>query len=353
MEQYRSVRVWLWTCAVLVGVMVLVGGITRLTGSGLSITEWKVVTGVFPPLTETAWQETFAHYQASPQFLKQNTHFELSEFKNIFWWEWFHRLLGRVVGLVFLVPWLYFVARRKLSLGVALRGGLLVIMVVLQGILGWLMVKSGLVDEPRVSHFRLAAHLMMAIFTMSLAIWTALSLGTASTRRAHPSTSGIALIWGFMALLGVQLIWGAFVAGLRAGLFYPSFPKMGDDWMPESVARAGFSGLLVHPASVQWGHRWLAVLVAAVGVGVLVRFWPVVAARRSLFVMGTVLCLQFILGVLTVLFFVQHSVVLGALHQTGAVVLVWAALVAARRVTSALPVDGRTAEDSVGTLLRA
>lgn len=332
MQRSVTLRAWLWLCAALCAAMVLVGGVTRLTGSGLSITEWKVVTGVVPPTTQADWEDLFARYRQSPQYVLENTHFGLDDFQRIFWWEWAHRLLGRVVGLTYLLPFLFFWRRRWLEGWLVKRGLVLFGLVAFQGALGWLMVKSGLVDQPRVSHFRLAAHLATALLTMAATMWTALRVGSpqaaASGARAAPA-------WAFLALLAAQITWGAFVAGLRAGLFFNTFPTMGGAWVSPLVGETAplWRDLLENPATVQFTHRWLAVAVV-LGAGALAAaMWRTRPTRRAALLVGGAAVLQFNLGILTLLFFRDAPVALGALHQGGAVVLVGAAVVAAFRLT--------------------
>ncbi len=320
--QRASVRVWLWTCTALVAAIVVVGGATRLTGSGLSITEWQPIRGAVPPMGAAAWDEFFALYQASPQYQLENTHFGLAEFKAIFWWEWGHRLLGRVIGLAVFLPLIVFWARRALPGWLKRRGTAVVLLVGFQGALGWFMVASGLVDEPRVSHLRLAAHLLTALLTYSVLIWTALD---ATAGHSRPTRSPLGrLLLGFFGLLTMQIGWGAFVAGLRAGLHYPTWPKMGAHWLPPEALEgmSPFRALVDGPVAVQFVHRWLGALVLIVGLTVLSRALRRAELRTSAVVTGLVLAGQFALGVLTVLNFYLQPVMYGVAHQAGALILV-------------------------------
>jgi cytochrome c oxidase assembly protein subunit 15 len=316
--------------------MVLVGGITRLTGSGLSITEWKVVTGVVPPLTSGDWDELFALYRQSPQYLAENAHFGLGDFQRIFWWEWAHRLLGRVVGLTYLLPFLWFWWKKALDGWLVRRGLMLFGLVAFQGALGWVMVKSGLVDRPQVSHYRLAAHLVTALFTLALTQWTALRCGLPRTVRARtPATSA----WLFLGLLTLQVVLGAFVAGLRAGLLFNTFPTMGGVWVSPLVGELApwWRDLVENPATVQLLHRWNAVLVVLAAAALAWASWRVPSARRAALVLGAAAVLQFNLGVFTLLYFHEWPVLLGSLHQLGAVALLVAAVGVAFRLSERVP----------------
>src|SRR5262245_53532729 len=225
-----AVRRWLFLIWGLVFAMVVVGGITRLTGSGLSIVHWKPVTGMVPPLSQADWSELFTQYQRSPQFREVNASMTLEGFKRIFFWEYVHRLLGRLVGFAVLVPLLYFAAKRALSRELAARVFGLFVLGALQGALGWYMVASGLVDDPRVSHYRLAAHLLLAFATGALTLWVALGVGSSrgSLRRVPAAGAALALL----ALSLVQCVWGAFMAGTHAGYYVGTFPDMNGRYAP-------------------------------------------------------------------------------------------------------------------------
>ncbi len=251
----KALIIWLIACLLLVTCMVLVGGYTRLSGSGLSITEWKPIHGSIPPLSAVEWEEEFAAYRESPQYIKVNHGMTLDEFKGIFWPEFLHRLLGRIIGLAFFLPFLFFLARGNLSrrmsfrlLGIFALGGL-------QGLIGWLMVKSGLVDNPQVSPYRLALHLGTAFFIFALIYWTILDI--LAPWEQHPRdipTKTVVYFKVWMGFLIAQIILGALVAGMRAGLVYNTWPTMNGQWIPEN---------LMHDAVtlVQFSHRTLALLL--------------------------------------------------------------------------------------------
>ena len=341
----RAVAWWLIVVAAMVFVMVLIGGTTRLTGSGLSITEWQPIMGALPPLSEADWQALFAKYRQSPQFQKVFPDLTLAGFKGIFWLEYVHRLWGRLIGVVFLVPFLWFWVRGRIPKGYwpALTG--LFALGALQGGLGWAMVASGLVDRPSVSHYRLAAHLLLAIVIYAAVLWTALGLFQPREDLALArSNQG----WARLAhvLIALTIAAGALVAGLRAGLLYNSFPLMGgalvppDYWLPE----LGWMNAFENRPAVQFHHRALA---TATLLAVAYLWWRVRASegpavgRGAALMLGAVL-LQYALGIVAILRFGQvpppaaEAVAIGMLHQAGAMLLVTAALWfahAARRTT--------------------
>lgn len=316
----KLLEAWFWLVAVMIVVMVIVGGATRLTGSGLSITEWDLVTGFLPPLTSAGWDEVFALYQASPEYQLQNHHFSLGDFKAIFWWEWAHRFIGRLLGLVLAIPLIVFWFRGGLTRWARRRGAMLFALISFQGFLGWFMVASGLVDVPRVSHFRLAAHLVTAFFTFAFTLWSAMELrtGTRSPR------SGSALPLLFIAALGTQITWGAFVAGLDAGLYHPTWPKMTGHWIPPGTFDGGVTSAINHPVGVQFIHRTLGTLLVPFGLGVAFTMHRDGAPRAAVWFFTAALLGQFALGVATILHFVSHPVTLGVAHQFGALVLLGA-----------------------------
>jgi len=326
---------WLLLGCILVATMVIIGGITRLTHSGLSMVTWKPVTGTIPPLNEIQWQEEFTKYKTSPEYIKKNYNFTLNEFKDIFFWEYLHRLIGRVIGVVFLVPFIYFVIKKKIKTK-KLRNNLLIIFFLggLQGLVGWYMVKSGLVDNPNVSHYRLAVHLVLALLLFSYIYFIALqmlfpmkSIKTKETKRIFKLSQ---LLLVFTTL---QIIYGAFMAGLKAGKFYPTFPKMGSDWFPniisESFQEKGILTLIENPYMIQFIHRWLAVIVLGLTIYIFIiarkNFLTLLQKKAMRFILIVIL-IQFLLGVFTILFSVP--VVLGVLHQFGALIFLVSILTA-------------------------
>lgn len=313
---------WLLSGCTLVYVMVVVGCITRLTHSGLSITDWNFM-GSMPPLTEQHWQERFAKYQTSPEFIHVNSAMTMDEFKSIFWWEYIHRMIGRTIGFVFIVGFAWLFYKKKLRKETLPKVALLFVLGGLQGLIGWWMVKSGLVKNPAVSHFRLATHLMSAFIVFAFTFWFALQLiypGSKIEMNDGKKLKPIAVL--LFVVLILQIIYGAFVAGLKAGLFYPTWPKMGDEWFPEDTILSHDSMLANFTeggAGVQFVHRMLAVLV------VLTVTWLWVKSNQlhlnkyqnkaiTFIIYGVTA--QFILGIYTLLY--QVPVILGVLHQTGA-----------------------------------
>ncbi len=263
-----ALRVWLAALAALVVLMVVVGGATRLTGSGLSITEWQPIVGTLPPLTDAAWQDAFEKYKAIPQYEKLNKGMSLEAFKGIFWWEWAHRFLGRLIGAFFLLPFLYFLARGQVRGPLAWRLGGLFVLGGLQGALGWFMVKSGLSLRTDVSQYRLAAHLLLASALFAALLWTALRLPSPGPQRIRLRTEarGSALFgWLIVALTFVQIGAGALVAGLKAGLAYNTWPLMDGHLIPSGIAllQPWWENIFENAATVQFDHRLIAYVLAA------------------------------------------------------------------------------------------
>lgn len=319
----KPVILWLGSVCAFVLLMVAVGGITRLTGSGLSIVEWKPLVGAIPPLTDRDWDEAFRTYQQFPQYKLLGASMTLAEFKRIFFWEYAHRLLARVLGLVFFVPWAYFAARRAFTKAFSVRllaalglGGL-------QGAVGWFMVKSGLVDEPNVSHYRLAAHLSIALLVLGYVFWLVLDL-RGGPARTVPSRRVRAALGVVLVLLVAQIVYGAFTAGLHAGIGYNTFPTMQGQWIPpEALAlEPAWRNAFANRATVQLLHRVLGtLLVASIGLA-----WGLARAgavdrtiRRSINWLLGAAAAQFALGVATLLFVVPLG--LAAAHQLGACLL--------------------------------
>ncbi|QQG36680.1 MAG: COX15/CtaA family protein [Micavibrio aeruginosavorus] len=305
-------RNWLLLCCFMVLAMAVVGAVTRLTESGLSITEWKPVTGALPPLTEEHWQQEFALYQKTPEFSQKHFWMNLEDFKKIYVWEWTHRLLGRLIGVVFAMPLLWFWARRQIPSGYGWKLVGLMVLGGAQGFVGWYMVKSGLVDRPSVSHFRLAAHLGLAVLIFSLMWWIALDFFN------HPIAAPVPKSltqhgWGMLGLLALTMVWGAFTAGLDGGMIYNTFPRMNEHWIPPELtfnAPVWINGLHA-PAAVQFIHRCLALLTAA---GILALGWR---ARDT--ALAAMVFVQTGLGIATILS--QVAIPLAALHQAGAIIL--------------------------------
>jgi heme a synthase len=327
----RGVSVWLIACCALVFAMVVVGGITRLTHSGLSIVEWQPIVGAVPPLDDDSWQDAFRKYRQTPEFREVNSQMDLAGFKRIFWWEYAHRLLGRVIGAAFLLPLLWFAARGRIGRALAWRLAAIFALGGLQGAMGWYMVQSGLVDDPRVSQYRLAAHLAIALLIYAAMLWIALDL--LFPRERAPARGPRAFAFALAALVYVMAISGSFVAGIRAGLAYNTFPLMGGHFVPPGmfVIEPWYLNFFGNIATVQFDHRlmgWLlALLVPWFWLGVRRATAPPRRARLAADLLLGALALQLALGIATLLNAVP--VPLAAAHQAGALLVFTAALLSA------------------------
>ncbi len=324
----RPVAVWLFVCCGMIAAMAVIGAITRLTESGLSMAEWKPLIGILPPLSDAEWQRVFALYQATPEFRIFNSAMDLDGFRRIFWWEWFHRLWGQLIGFVFLLPFLAFLVQGRVAGPLALRLGGLFLLGGLQGGIGWYMVQSGLVDRPEVSHYRLALHLGTAIVIYALTLRVALGIADPLPLSGwHPRAPSLRRhARGALALVGVTIVWGAFVAGLDAGLAYNTFPTMAGHWIPPEVATLTpwWLNPLENTAAVQLIHRTLALLSALAVVALAVRVWaaglPGRATGRLALALGGMVLVQVGLGIATLLSVVW--IPLAAAHQAGALAVV-------------------------------
>ena len=322
LQQNRAVAIWLLICCGLVFAMVVLGGFTRLTGSGLSMADWRPLMGWLPPFSDAEWQRIFDQYRQTPEFLKVNSHMDVDAFKSIFWLEFLHRLLGRTIGIVFLVPFVFFFVKGYVKasewpkyLAMFILGGL-------QGVLGWYMVKSGLVDNPHVSQYRLTAHLFAAFLIYAYMFWVAMSL-------LFPATGTDRHPWyrkslGLTILTSVTIISGGFVAGLKAGKIYNTFPMMGDYWVPPgTMALEPFwRNFFDNMTTVQFDHRILAVTVLIAVIGFWYKARKADLPARSRPAVNALLhtaVLQVGLGIATLLMSVP--ILLGAIHQGVAMLL--------------------------------
>lgn len=329
MKENKSLIIWLLSGCFLVFVMVVVGGITRLTNSGLSMTDWHLVTDTFPPLTEAKWQETFEQYKQFPEYQKINIHndFTLQDYKFIYFWEWFHRFIGRILGFVFIIPFIYFLITKKINKPTLNKCYVLLGMGALQGFLGWFMVRSGLVDNPDVSHFRLSLHLTFAFITFAYTLWVALDLIYPNRNKAILPLRKIAIF--ALILLLLQIIYGGFVAGLNAGLIHNHWPLMSDgQFLHESVILekdTWFQRFTEGKSGVQFVHRTLA--YAVVGL-ILTLFFKSkkytlsLQQKKGINALVIIVFLQFSLGVFTLLYSVPLW--LGLTHQVVAFFLLTA-----------------------------
>jgi cytochrome c oxidase assembly protein subunit 15 len=328
----RRIAAWLIACCVLVFAIVVLGGVTRLTHSGLSIVEWQPIVGALPPLSDSDWEELFRKYRRTPEYQKVNPGMSLAGFKGIFWLEYFHRLLGRLIGVAFFVPLLYFLCRRALEPPLAVKLGGIFLLGALQGALGWYMVQSGLVDDPRVSHFRLTAHLALAFAIYASMLWIALALLNAASgpASAAPRVSRVRrLAWAVTALIVAMVVTGGFVAGIRAGFAYNTFPLMSGHWVPPEILmiEPWYLNFVNNMATVQFDHRvgaWLLAIAVP---------WLWFEARRAglprrarvlTHVLLGALAIQIALGIATLLLVVP--VALAAAHQAGALAVFTVAL---------------------------
>ncbi|TVQ82380.1 MAG: heme A synthase [Micavibrio sp.] len=320
----KAVAIWLYSCAFLIFCIAIVGAITRLTGSGLSITEWQPVTGILPPTSPEEWARVFDLYRETPEYQKINKGMSLDEFKFIFFWEWFHRLLGRLVGVVYLVPFLAFLAMKRIPriylpsfIGFFLLGGA-------QGFMGWYMVQSGLVDVPAVSHYRLAAHLSLALLLFGLILHMALRLSLPPAKDRAPLDVLYKPAWRVMAVLALTILWGAFVAGSKAGLVYNSFPLMGKYPWPEELLDMSplWINFFENHATVQFIHRLLAFITLVLVLQLVFRAMNFQKAPRIAWAfgcLGFLAIVQFMLGVVTIVS--EVALPPAVLHQAGAMLL--------------------------------
>ena len=322
---YKSLMRWLLLCCFLIWALIMVGGATRLTHAGLSIVEWKPIQGIIPPLSEHQWSLEFEKYQQFPEYKLLNNHITKQDFKFIFWMEYTHRLLGRLVGLFFALPLLYFWVKGQLPSFIKRRSVFILGLGMAQGFMGWYMVKSGLVKDPTVSHLRLTVHLGLAFILFSTILWTAFDLTPSSS---FPKEKNLQQLHRLglvtMGLTSLTIVYGAFVAGLKAGLIYNTFPLMGGEWIPSEwlFYKPLYLNFLENQATVQWVHRWLGLstflMVFITTHKGFKAATPLIKKVSGRWLM--VACLQVIVGILTLLHGVP--VILGTLHQGTAVVVV-------------------------------
>ena len=317
----KKVIYWLLTGCLLIFIMVVVGGITRLTHSGLSISNYKLISGTIPPMNEIEWQEAFSLYKEYPEYNKLNNQFSLQDFKDIYFWEWLHRVIGRFIGLVFLIPFLYFLVTKQLSKNTVKKAFILLFLGALQGFLGWYMVKSGLVDNPDVSHYRLAAHLTTAFITFAYTFWVVLDLLFPNKKELNKPFRN--LIRFGLAFLLLQIIYGAFVAGLDAGFIHNHWPMMSEGkFMHETVyieQNPIYKNFFEGKSGVQFVHRMLAYIVVVFIFLIWKKSKNLKLSNYQLNGVNALLLMvfiQFLLGVLTI--WMQVPVWLGVAHQVGA-----------------------------------
>ena len=334
----KPIAIWLLVCCALVFAMIVVGGVTRLTDSGLSIVEWQPIVGTMPPITQQDWDVLLEKYRATPQYQQVNKGMSVDEFKTIFWWEYFHRLLGRLIGLVFFVPFVYFLWKKSIdrSLGMKLAG--IFVLGGMQGFMGWYMVMSGLVNDPHVSQYRLTAHLGLAFIIFAAMFWVALGLLSPQREQTQPNEQLSSLrkfAFGLSGLIFIMILSGGFVAGIRAGFAYNTFPLMAGHLIPPGMfmLEPWYRNFFDNVTTVQFDHRLIAWLLAFL----VPFFWY---KSRQVALSGTtriacnlfllMLIIQISLGISTLLLVVP--IPLAASHQGGAVVLFAASLWVSHRL---------------------
>ena len=313
-----KLSIWLFALCIMIVAMIFIGGVTRLTGSGLSMVEWRPFLGFLPPLTETEWTRVFELYKLSPEFKQINSWMEISDFKFIFFWEYFHRVWGRLIGLFILIPFLYFIFTKKLKNKILFRSSIILCLVCVQGLIGWWMVKSGLNEIATVSQYRLSVHLSMAFIILGISFWTALDLFEGAPKNLK-SYDIIPLLF-----ISLTIIAGTFVSGMDAGLVYNTFPYMGDGIIPIEYGNLGFIDPFENPVTAQFHHRLLASITLIIIIIYSIHYIisnPI--NLRILLLLFAIIC-QFIIGIFTLLYSVP--ITLGAMHQFGGVLLFLSAL---------------------------
>ena len=317
----KKVVYWLATGCVLIFIMVIIGGITRLTHSGLSISNYKLISGTIPPMNKNEWQEAFELYKQYPEYQKLNYHFDIEDFKDIYFWEWLHRFIGRLIGLVFFIPFLYFLITKQLSKSTIKKSLILLGLGAFQGFLGWYMVKSGLVDRPDVSHYRLAAHLTTAFLTFAYTLWVILDIIFPNKKEINIRFRN--LLRFTLAIILLQIIYGAFVAGLDAGFIHNHWPMMSEGkFMHETVyieQNPLYKNFIEGKSGVQFVHRILAYIVVLIIFIVWNKGRKMILTKyqsKGLNLLLIMVGIQFLLGVLTLI--LQVPVWLGIAHQVGA-----------------------------------
>lgn len=317
----RPVAIWLYIGAGMIIIQVLLGGITRLTGSGLSITEWQPILGTFPPMTESAWQDAFNKYKEIGQFKHINSHFTLSDFKSIYFWEWLHRDWARLMGLVFIFPFIYFLIKKKIDKSMIQPMVVLFLLGALQGLIGWIMVKSGInPNDTKVDHLRLAAHFIAALILLCYVLWFALKISVPAKRTPYATSYRNLNLW-LLVLVSIQSVYGAFMAGSHAAMAALTWPSYNGSWIPDGLlSQGGFLTDISHNLlSIQFIHRNLAYLIAVL----IVVFWfklSKVSSSSALGRMRHLLLLVVIIQVILGVFALQNSLtdnllIYGILHQ--------------------------------------
>ena len=321
-EFLNLVYYWLLSILIIIGLIVIVGGLTRLTDSGLSITRWDVVSGIFPPFSEKAWDEAFNLYKKIPQFYLSNPDITISEFKVIYYWEYFHRILGRILGLAFIIPLLFFYYKKVFSKEYNIKFLLLFLLILIQGTVGWYMVKSGLIENTTVSHYRLAIHLNLALILFSAAFWYLLNLKNTQSIIFFNFSKNNIYLKIFILLIFLQITFGAFTSGLDAGMLYQTWPLMNQNYFPDDISfNNNLFDLFNQPSFVQFVHRNLAYLIVLYTLIIL--FFVLYKRRtdlyKSAFLLVSIIFVQAFLGILTLLSGV--NIVFASMHQLSTIFL--------------------------------
>jgi heme a synthase len=325
----KHIRIWYWSGALLIFLILIIGGITRLTGSGLSMVDWRPIMGIIPPLTESQWQEVFEQYKQFPEYQQINRGMSLPEFQFIFFWEYIHRIAARALGLLFILPFAWFVIKKKFNSTQLKRAVILFVLGFGQALLGWYMVQSGLIEVPRVSPYRLAAHLSLAFVIFGCCVWFALDLRP--DQPAEKRDTGELRTWIklFMVFLVIQIIWGAFVAGHHAGHVYNTFPKMHQFWFPPELwlMEPMILNVVENMVTVQWIHRVIGTVLGVMVILIWLRTYQIptnFTAKKWALALFATLLVQYAAGVFTLIYHVP--VWLGVLHQALAMVVFGVAL---------------------------
>ena len=319
----NQLKFWLLSLLFLIILIILIGGLTRLTDSGLSITTWELFVGLLPPLTNDKWIEYFNLYKTIPEYSEQNFNMTLNEFKVIFWWEWAHRQLGRLIGLTVLLPLIYFTIKN--GFWVLKKYGIILILICLQGFFGWYMVSSGLIDRIDVSHYRLSVHLVTAFLILSIIFWKFLEL---TNIKINKTSFSLNLMKFFIFLIFLQLIIGALVSGMDAGTVYNTWPLMGSSYFPDDSKFIEFKNINVfdNPSIVQFVHRNLAYLIVIIYIYLLILVFRDTNKifRKPILIIGISLFLQVILGIITLLSGVK--IIYASLHQINSIFIILSSL---------------------------
>lgn len=320
----KSITLWLFALSLALWGMIMLGGYTRLTHSGLSIVDWKPITGIIPPLTQSDWVTAFQDYQLFPEFKSVNFSMTLDEFRQIYLIEYFHRVLGRFIGVLFFVPFIYFLAKKLMPSFLKWRLGFVFLLGGAQGVMGWYMVKSGLIDKPEVSHLRLTAHLVLAVVILAVILWSIFQLTDDGNREVLESPKPRRMALLALSSIALTVVYGGFVAGLKAGLIYNTYPLMGNSFLPGEwdFFTPLYRNFLENPALVQFMHRWLggaSLVLTAVTTFLVLKHARSSRLRATAWLFSLSASLQVILGILTLL--TQVPVALGTIHQGMAVAL--------------------------------